>query len=721
MARLRSPPDCASRAEAPHQPDADRRAHFMATSWMRSRQSELRRRAVGGAPSALSNTGRVAAGHLHVATGHGDVCPLTFGSAAITASLPAELAELCDQLADEARDAQTLTGVGTDLGEGSDTGQPSHSSGSALKDGPQAPTPPDAGRVWATLLAASALRAQPFCMLASKNEGCVEHDRTIVDAALEWIEAAAAAAPKLGLLMPMLRRRAEAYVEAWDTEQTGCIAATKVSNARYNKLRSLEDVRRIAAFTIIKFWRTQELAGVLVSQPSDPLRRHERCVLLCTTLLVALTVDIWLHWSRGATCCGEARSRLGCHADPATPCLGFSGDCSALWEQFSSVPTLAAALGPEDNCFAFPDEEQTWDRILAGLIMAACTLPVRWVFTRCLELANEAAGMPDIWLTWVGLPRVLLGRIDWAYAARATSPLKRLAAKWARDPEVFAFMWLKHALGLDRRQQAGHGHAAGGHDVGRPLQEVRGHSELHAQRESAAAEAGWAAPAQAASARGRKFRGKAKNVVGQVRPVKPHGRHADGPVSPRHAGRSPRHSTQAAALPQQMGAEAEHSAGHRAHAADGVELSAADKRRMEAAEEAHDETVADARFKAAARVGVYGVIYCTWALLSWFVFTYGSLMYSQLGQSVEAAFLRAWGVGFGLDNLAQLRSTAQAAVWDGLLIVALDRAGLLGTQRWFEDFVDHCSIQAAVCHRVGEGQWKQLTGYIQFMRRVETE
>ena len=107
-----------------------------------------------------------------------------------------------------------------------------------------------------------------------------------------------------------------------------------------------------------------------MARPTEPLRRHERSIMLVTNALVLLAVDIWVYQQKGLTCCLETRAQLGCNADPAAPCRGFAGDCGALREQFASVPELAAALGGDAaSCHAFPDDEDMSHQVVLAALL----------------------------------------------------------------------------------------------------------------------------------------------------------------------------------------------------------------------------------------------------------------------------------------------------------------------------------------------------------------
>jgi len=56
------------------------------------------------------------------------------------------------------------------------------------------------------------------------------------------------------------------------------------------------------------------------------LQRWQRVVGLCSVLYLTFCMEIWLFQNRGAQCCKQMRSLLGCDPDDVmTPCRGFTG------------------------------------------------------------------------------------------------------------------------------------------------------------------------------------------------------------------------------------------------------------------------------------------------------------------------------------------------------------------------------------------------------------
>ena len=105
--------------------------------------------------------------------------------------------------------------------------------------------------------------------------------------------------------------------------------------------------------------------------------------------------------------------------------------------------------------------------------------------------------------------------------------------------------------------------------------------------------------------------------------------------------------------------------------------------------------------------GLLGV-YVIWAVFSWrvlsgppcrggaallplhqclrrFIFTYGALIYRQLGPSAESEFAKTWGIGFALDNATEWQDVLQTAVQTALVVVILDALRLSRSATWFEE------------------------------------
>ena len=131
----------------------------------------------------------------------------------------------------------------------------------------------------------------------------------------------------------------------------------------------------------------------------------------------------------------------------------------------------------------------------------------------------------------------------------------------------------------------------------------------------------------------------------------------------------------------------------------------------------------DARSAALARrlyaaAGLLGV-YVTWAIFSWFIFTYGMIIYRRLGPEAEKQFVKTWGVGIGLDQAQQWQDVGKEALKAAALIVILDMLRVTTHRAWFEDFCDFASCQALLFKGNARSLWGQISMLIRHQSRVQ--
>ena len=145
-----------------------------------------------------------------------------------------------------------------------------------------------------------------------------------------------------------------------------------------------------------------------------------------------------------------------------------------------------------------------------------------------------------------------------------------------------------------------------------------------------------------------------------------------------------------------------------------------------------------------AAAGLLGV-YVTWAIMSWcvalrslelpplqspcelvsrralcrrFIFTYGMLIYRQLGPDAQAEFAKSWGIGYGLNNASEWQDVAVTAFKAALLIVVLDALRLTKNSSWFEEHVDFVSMQALLFNGAAKGWWRQTHALVRMQARL---
>jgi len=119
----------------------------------------------------------------------------------------------------------------------------------------------------------------------------------------------------------------------------------------------------------------------------------------------------------------------------------------------------------------------------------------------------------------------------------------------------------------------------------------------------------------------------------------------------------------------------------------------------------------------AASAGLMGV-YVAWTIMVWFIFTYGIIIYRNLGPEAEKQFASSWGVGYALDNAKQWSAVLQEALKVALLLVILDLLRVTSHREWLADWVDLASVQV---HLLGDtvSSWAKLARMAKSTRRTK--
>lgn len=97
-------------------------------------------------------------------------------------------------------------------------------------------------------------------------------------------------------------------------------------------------------------------------------------------------------------------------------------------------------------------------------------------------------------------------------------------------------------------------------------------------------------------------------------------------------------------------------------AAGGEQESEEDEGEAEAEAEALEtfrEQVEESRQQVAMRAASVVAVYLVWALMVWFIWTYGLLIYSLMGEGTEDAFAREWGIGCGCAHVFKFHFPAE--------------------------------------------------------------
>lgn len=361
-------------------------------------------------------------------------------------------------------------------------------------------------RVWTTCLCSESLMLLDESYLANDDEPNPEE--TIVDKAYGWLEEQCFACDDLDLILMDVLEDARAFAVSWEVRHEVNAEQSRRADREKNTFRQLLRTNKNAGDLCRTLMVKHETVSTFFGPPNDALLRWQRVMIMGTALLVALTVDVWIFQQNGFNCCVDARVFLGCSESLSEPCRGFSGDCADLLAQFVDLPDVSvqdfkctrfprearalrswsgvvyratpfsvnllrrvsgglsrlgrAAVPPATSSvssltlfshtsrplLSCPSQDRYLDRVLVGVIMAAIVFPIKLFAERCFEFSNET-DMPEAWLQWFGLRRLLFGRVNWRFQDPGVRPKewKRRASQVGRDPLVVLAYCFSHFFG----------------------------------------------------------------------------------------------------------------------------------------------------------------------------------------------------------------------------------------------------------------------------------
>jgi hypothetical protein len=121
-----------------------------------------------------------------------------------------------------------------------------------------------------------------------------------------------------------------------------------------------------------------------------------------------------------------------------------------------------------------------------------------------------------------------------------------------------------------------------------------------------------------------------------------------------------------------------------------------------------------------AAAGLLGV-YVAWALYSWFIFTYGMLIYRQMGDQAQKKFTQSWGVNFGVSSAQEWQDVAKEALKTTVILIILDLLLILGNGPWLEEHLDHLSMQATLFTGTATSWFGRTMRMVQQQKRLCNE
>ena len=233
-----------------------------------------------------------------------------------------------------------------------------------------------AERLWATVLSLSVMEAMDVCWLVDDE---AEPERTVVDAGREFLEACAEEDERIKALLESgeLQKAAKRAIRDWKRIMESSINQLR-KNDVLNRFTALTHIQR-ASGRIIKSLMTDHGTFATFLDADGYIMRWQRFMILVTIVMSTLLVSIWFYSSRGTQCCQEIRAMLDMGAGqvcgatpppappmspytpplppapftppgvlaassdaaaspsgcpPVGPCLGFTGGCNDIPEQF---------------------------------------------------------------------------------------------------------------------------------------------------------------------------------------------------------------------------------------------------------------------------------------------------------------------------------------------------------------------------------------------------
>ena len=532
--------------------------------------------------------------------------------------------------------------------------------------------------------------------------------------------------PPLEEAMPRVRAKAVRLVREWELVQEERVKALRTFSTRGALYTSVQ-LSRLSGETARAMTTKHEIASIFLGPPQEGLRRWQKFMLVVTTILGALCVEVWFYQVKAASCCSQVRTFLGCDPSNDTPCRGFTGDCADIKAQFADVPLLDGGTVADFECHAFPDEKSPIDSFYVGLIFALCAIPLRWIIGEMLAKSNEAERseafaqrpkpirMAFDFFSFLGLAGLLVGSVascgvalafavailiigkratgkhSWRYTVAEETPSRvmRTAARFTEFKplnvplEAFADFLTELILRIEG--------ATGCSNFGasRMARLAAMDEELHSAevRGKYAEEEAEIEETEAVEER--------KESIAEAPPRRRSSRISQQwAVSAVRSSRISRDSGKLDVVPS----EAPHADGaphgvkkHDGHHGGGGEEEAEEERR----EWVEEQVALAVRARVELALGLCSV-YAAWAILSWFIFTYGLLIYNLLGSSTESSFVRSWLIALGVDNAKQWQDILRAALQSAALMFVLDRMWIMSNAAWLEQHVDFMSVQATL-------------------------
>ena len=533
----------------------------------------------------------------------------------------------------------------------------------------------DLARVWTTLCVIAMLESLNVCWLASDGDEYGFDERTMVDAARDWVEAQAVQHPVLrsALDKGSAADAAGHTVRRWHRAWARRIGAVRRSEAVLSHAGTAR-AHRTGSELLRALVTRHETGRIFLSEPLDGLQRWQMWVLAMSVLVTQLLVNIWMFYAKGQLCCTALRG------EAADACATAAPSCPTNTLTMSCADLLTSIATPESNyppalvdwtCTAFPNDNLPGDSLLVALIAIAVALPVTVFLQSAFEIANDSEA-PESWLRYAGLGRLVFGRMahrKWHYTGPLGQPPRvvrwyiRSASAPLLESMVNAGITLRDAvLSLLRLLACRRARApkANEHDC---------------------VQAATAATPRLSSAQSTDDDAARIRSLSLLASIRWSEGRSDDQLEDEAGGSS-----------TLSGARNE-----RSHMAEALRL----RRRK----------------RALTVVGLVSVL-LLWTVIVWFILTYGLLIYQLLGLDAQRSFTRSWGVSYGVGAATEWRDVLRQALIAIVILAVAERMHLTRPVTWLEEHIDYMSTSALLLEYGGLSFFQELRLLFTFRRRL---
>jgi hypothetical protein len=97
------------------------------------------------------------------------------------------------------------------------------------------------------------------------------------------------------------------------------------------------------------------------------------------------------------------------------------------------------------------------------------------------------------------------------------------------------------------------------------------------------------------------------------------------------------------------------------------------------------------------------------------------LIYRQMGDSAQRQFASSWGINFGLDSAKEWHDVAKEGLKTSVILVVLDLLLIMGPRVWFQEHLDHLSVQCTLFACFAESWWQRTWALVQQQKRLSND